>query len=47
MILIEVVTDFKGKNLLDLVKEGDRFTTPRKYLDYSYRRVKYSIDGLL
>lgn len=47
MILIEQVTDFKGNNYLDFIKEGDRFSTPRKYLDNSYKRVKYSINGLV
>ena len=43
-IIIEEVLNEKGKNIINLVKEGDRFyTTPKKILSSRSLRVKYKL----
>jgi len=46
MLLIEEVLDIKGKNILSLIKPGDRFFTPSNKLEYAKKnRVMYSSKG--
>ena len=47
MLLIEEVLDAKGKNILSLIKPGDRFFTPLNELEDAKRsRITYSSKGM-
>ena len=46
MILIESVTNEKGKNILNDLRVGDRFITPYSNLDNSKERVKFTSTGV-
>jgi hypothetical protein len=45
-LIIEEVLDSKGKNIIDKLREGDRFFTPQKELERQFsRRVIYNSLG--
>ena len=45
-LIIEKIIDEKGKNIIEKLKEGDRFFTPSKFLDAAKsERVFYSAKG--
>ena len=45
-ILIEKILNKNKKNIIDSIKEGDRFYTPNKFLDISLsKRIKYNSVG--
>ena len=47
MLLIEEVLDHKGKNIISLVKAGDRFFTPAHELEKAKnKRIIYSSKGI-
>ena len=46
-IIIEKVMDKNKKNIINDIKEGDRFNTPKKFLDYALsNRIKFTPTGL-
>ena len=46
-LIIEVINDVNGKNILKRLKAGDRFFTPQKNLESAKSvRIKYGTRGL-
>ena len=44
-LIIEEVNDKNGKNIINKIKEGDRFITPLKKIESSKVRIRYSEKG--
>ena len=48
MLIVEKINNLKGVNIINKLKNGERFYTPNSKLDLAYsQKIGYSTKGLL